>query len=124
MGSAEVIDVALSEGRVPTDSSISDIGSADLRVAELQGLCGRLSTRAQELEAPAARAADLERVAEKLRVRVRDLEAQEERIVQLRHECSALRMRIAELVASAVQTEEDHKSLLTQVGRLESRSKG
>lgn len=104
-------------------SSASEAQVAEVRVAELQGVVGRLSTRARELEAPAARAADLERVAEKLRIRVKDLEMQEARIDMLRQECSALRMRIAELIASAVQTEEEHRTLLTHVGRLELRLK-
>lgn len=95
----------------------------EARAAELEGLCGRLYARVRDLEAPAARAADLERVAQKLRVRVKDLETQEARIDKLRHECSTLRMRVAELVASAVQTEEEHKTLLTHVGRLEMRVK-
>merc|ERR1719210_1088542 len=100
---------------VVSDSNHSVASSPDARVAELQGSIGRLSARARELEAPAARAADLERVVEKLRARVQDLESQEARIDKLRQECSSLRMRIAELVASAVQTEEEHKTLLTQV---------
>lgn len=62
---------------------------------------------------------DLERVAENLRKRVNDLEMQEARVHKLRNECSALRMRVAELVTSAVQTEEEHKILLTRISRLE-----
>lgn len=100
-------------------TALSSAGRSEVDLSELQGECERLSSRAQTLEGSAGRAADLERVAEKLRSRVRELEGQESRIEGLRKECSSLRSRIAELVTTAVETEEEHKALLSQVHYLE-----
>lgn len=111
--------VSAPEPRLAVPSQLSAVSAPEPRVTELQGVCNQLSHRARELEAPAARAADLERVAEKLRVRVHDLEAQEARTAQLRHENSMLRLRISELVSSQVQAQEEHKTLLAHVARLE-----
>lgn len=81
----------------------------------MESLCGRLSARAALLEAPASKAKDLEKVAEELRRKVAGLEMQGSRVESLRSECGSLRLRVAELMATAMQTEEEHKALRTQV---------
>jgi len=90
-------------------------GAETSRVEELEGLCRALSARAAHLEANREREADLQSVADQLRRKVESLEQQDANINTLSSECASLRLRIQGLVATAQQTDEEHKALCSQV---------